>query len=97
MKQEEQVSRTTKQNPYGVRIPGAAVGIACGFVVLMRSPGHITETDAIFIIAATLVMFFKPKDRPFWFFAGIAFAGLLIQALPQLHSLFGVWPRSVGK
>ena len=86
MKPQEEVSSTFLK-PHSVRIPGAVAGIVCAVVVLMRSSGHITETDAIGIAAAALVLFFRPKDRPFWFFGGIAVGVLLIQELPRLHSL----------
>jgi hypothetical protein len=89
MEPPEKASSTfIKPGPYGARIPSALAGIGAGLIVLVRSPGHITETDAIGIIAAMLVVFFSPKHRPFWFFAGIVVAVLLIQALPQLHSFF---------
>jgi hypothetical protein len=54
----------------------------------MRSRGHITGTDLIIIVAAALAVIFKPNDRLFWFFLGIASCGLLIQALPQSHTFF---------
>jgi hypothetical protein len=87
MKPQEQVSGTIIK-PGPTRIPSGIAGITCGIVVLMRSPGHITEIDAIGIIASIPVLFFGPKGRPFWFFAGIVVCVLLIQTLPQLHSIF---------
>ncbi len=89
MKPQEQVSDTfIKPGPYRARVPSALAGIGAGLIVVLRSPGHITETDAIGIVAAIFVVFFDPKRRPFWFFAGILACVLLIQTLPQLQSLF---------
>ncbi len=88
MKPEEKASVTfTKPGPYRAQVPSALAGIGGGLIVVLRSPGHITEIDAIGIIAAAIVVLFGPKDRTFWFFAGIVVAVLLIQALPQLHTI----------
>jgi hypothetical protein len=87
MKAQEQVLGTILK-PNRVRIPGAVAAISCALIILIRDAGHITETDAIGIVASILVLFFKPNDRPFWFFAGIAVSVLLIEQLPTLHSLF---------
>jgi hypothetical protein len=87
MKPREQALGTIVK-PHKMRISGAVAGIACGLIIVMRDPGHITQTDVIGIVAAILVLFSKPSNRSFWFFAGILVGVLLIQTLPQLHSLF---------
>lgn len=73
--------------PYKKRVPKAATAIICGIIFGLHHPKPASLGDAILIGSVFLILFFRPEERPFWFFAGIAFGGLLLLALPELRFL----------
>jgi hypothetical protein len=88
MKLPEQVSSAFKKYPFKERVPRVVSGILCGLMGLLQNLKRVTGVDEIIIAALVFMFFCGPRGRPFWFFAGIVIGGLLIQALPKLHSIF---------
>jgi len=88
MKALEQFLGNIKSYPFNERVPRALSGIICVLMGFAYHPKRISEADAFIVGALVIMVFCGPKGRPFWFFAGIIVGGLLIQAIPGLHSLF---------
>lgn len=83
----DEISTGLRTYPYRDRIPKALTAIICGVIFVLHHPKPAPLGDGILMGAIALILFFRPAERPFWFFGGIIFGGMMLRELPQLLAL----------
>jgi hypothetical protein len=74
----------TKAYPYRERLPIAGGWLILIWILTRFSNRSITTADELFLGSLFFVLLFRPRERAFWFFAGVAIGATTLQLLSQM-------------